>query len=71
MKLVHLVGFIIQKNVEDTIIKLKHECKKCALCWLSLYRYIKMHGLKNVKLFSQLLAHVSKVISRGKEIRQN
>jgi len=43
----------------------------CAFCWFSSLMYITMHGSKNVKLFSQLMACVSKFIFRGKEIRQN
>jgi len=36
------------KHVEDTIIKLRLYCKKCAFCWFLLHRYITMHGSKNV-----------------------
>jgi hypothetical protein len=28
------------KHVEDTIIKLKQLCKKCAFCWFLLHRYL-------------------------------
>ena len=41
---------ILSKHFEDTIIKLKHECKKCAFCCFLLHRYITMHGSKNVQL---------------------
>ena len=37
------------KYVEDTIIKLKHLCKKYAFCWLLLHWCIIMDGSKNVK----------------------
>jgi len=40
--------FGCSKNVEDTVIKLKHYCKKCALCWFLLRMYVAMHGSDNV-----------------------
>ena len=40
------------KHIEDSIVKLKHYCKLCAVCWFLLHRYMHYFRLYNFEVFA-------------------
>jgi len=56
------------KHVEDTIIKLKHYCKKCVFCWFLLQRFTTVHGSKKRKVQSISYSFSTRIISIMKNV---